>query len=164
MDLYHDLRLETGIDIGYFAIDSRLFPFSAFGYNILYAPVTLSDHEVNEFGEPVDFYRILAIDEYGNAHYLDEITPDMVIQGYEIEYQPMFYSSMLYKTYMGYSPEDIGMSGQGIPGISGVLQNLPPMQGWNMTHFKMVYRTAYYNPYPAELVPDHPKAWKAISF
>ncbi len=162
--LYHDLRKETGVDIGYFAIDSRLFPFSATGYNILYAPVKLSDHRIDQFDQPMDFYRIYAVDQMGNMHALENVTQDMTIVDYSIQYQPMFYNSMLYRTFMGYGPQDIGEDQQGIPGISGSLQNLPPMQGWNLTHFRMVYRTAYYNPFPEETVRNHTDAWRAISY
>jgi len=161
--VYHDLRVETGVDIGYFAIDGRLFPFSAFGYNIFYAPAALSDHRIDRYGQPIDFYQILAIDQYGEAHTFENVTADMVIVDYAIDYKEMFYDCMLYKTFMGYGPYDIGYKEQGIPGISGSLANLPPMQGWNLTHFKMVYRTAYYNPFPAEQVADHPEAWRAVS-
>ena len=38
----------------------------------------------------------------------------------------------------------------------------PPMQGWNLTHFKMVYRTAYYNPYTD--YSNHTDAWVAINY
>jgi hypothetical protein len=48
VDLYHELRQMTGIEIGYFAIDSRLFPFNAQGGNIFYAPAKLSDHRIND--------------------------------------------------------------------------------------------------------------------
>jgi len=162
--LYHDLRVATGIEIGYFAIDSRLFPFSALSANILYAPVKLSDHRISQYNEPIDFYRIIAVDQYGNKHYLENVTPDMTIVDYQIEYRPMFYDSMLYRAFMGYGPDDIGVEGQGIPGISGSLSNYPPMQAWNMTHFRLVYRTAYYNPYPEDMVADHPEAWRAVSY
>ncbi|HUV24803.1 MAG TPA: carboxypeptidase regulatory-like domain-containing protein [Methanomassiliicoccales archaeon] len=164
IDLYHDLREQTGIDIGYFAIDGRLFPFTAFGYNIFYAPASLSDHRTDQFNQPYDFYQILAVDQYGETHTFENVTADMVIVDYTIEYKEMFYESMLYRTFMGYGPYDIGYTSQGIPGISGSLVNLPPMQGWNLTHFRMVYRTAYYNPYPTALVPDHPEAWRAVSW
>lgn len=164
VELYHDLRLATGIEIGYFAIDSRLFPFNALSANILYAPVKLSDHRVSQYNEPIDFYRIIAVDQYGNKYYLENVTSDMTIVDYQIEYRPMFYDSMLYRAFMGYGPDDIGVTGQGIPGISGSLSRYPPMPGWNMTHFRMVYRTAYYNPYPEDMVADHPEAWRAVSY
>jgi len=164
VDLYHDLRQETGIEIGYFAVDSRLFPFSAQRLNIFYAPVKLSDHRIDDFNQPIDFYEILAVDSQGRTHTLENVTRDMVIVDYTLQYKEMFYNSMLYRTFMGYGPEDIGRTGQGIPGFSGSLQDLPPMQGWNLTHFRMVYRTAYYNPFPEEMVADHPDAWRAISY
>lgn len=164
IDLYHDLRDETGIDVGYFAIDGRLFPFTAFGYNIFYAPVSLSDHRIDQYGQPIDFYQILAVDQFGEQHTFENVTQDMVIVDYVIEYKERFYNSMLYRAFMGYGPSDIGYTSQGIPGISGSLTNVPPLPGWNLSHFRMVYRTAYYNPFPEELVADHPEAWRAVSW
>ncbi|MFP4169590.1 MAG: carboxypeptidase regulatory-like domain-containing protein [Methanomassiliicoccales archaeon] len=161
--LYHELRKETGYDIGYFAMDSRLFPFSATGQNIMHAPVKLAGHEVNQYNEPENFYRIKAVDQAGQSHYMENVTQDMEIVDYEIEYKDMFYDSMLYKNFMGYGPKDIDKEGQGIPGISGSLQDSPPMQGWNMSNFRMVYKTAYYNPYPEDMVSEHTEAWRAVS-
>ena len=40
--MYHDLRGITGYNIGYFAVDSRLFPFSATSQNIFYQYTTVS--------------------------------------------------------------------------------------------------------------------------
>ncbi|MDD1756962.1 MAG: carboxypeptidase regulatory-like domain-containing protein [Methanomassiliicoccales archaeon] len=167
--LYHDIREITGSDIGYFAIDSRLFPFSATGYNIFYAPCKLSDHEISEVSNsPVDFYQIYAtVITASNVEEtipLDEVTSDMTITDYSIVYTDLFYQTMLYRAFMGYGPYDIGYSEQGIPGFSGSLASLPPMQAWNQTHFRMVYKTAYYNPYPEEEVANHTDAWKAISY
>src|SRR5207245_8845350 len=46
VSLYHDVRDATGWNIGYFAVDARLFPVSATNTGIFYAPVKLSDHRV----------------------------------------------------------------------------------------------------------------------
>ncbi len=162
-DLYHDMRTTTGVDIGFFAIDARLFPFSALGYNIFYAPAKLSDHVIDPYtNAPVDFYQIYAVDQYGNYHLVEDVTSDMVIVDYAIVYEDMFYDCLLYDTFMGFGPSDLGLTEQGIPGISGSLVNYQPMQAWNMTHFRMVYRTAYYNPFPSDLIADHPDAWRAV--
>ena len=45
-DLYRAIREATGKDIGYFAVDSRLFPASASNTGIFYAPMKLSDRRV----------------------------------------------------------------------------------------------------------------------
>jgi len=167
--LYHDIRAITGSDIGYFAIDSRLFPFSATGYNIFYAPCKLSDHIISDVSNsPLDFYQIYATvitsDNVQETIPLEEVTSDMTVTDYSIVYTELFYQTMLYRAFMGYGPYDIGYDEQGIPGFSGSLSSLPPMQAWNQTHFRMVYKTAYYNPYPEDQVANHTDAWMAISY
>jgi len=165
VNAYHEVRDLTGYDIGYFAIDGRLFPFSAYTQNIFYAPVKLSDRRIDSAtNDPVDFYVIKAVDNYGNEYDLDSIPSDTTIASYTITYKDMFYNSMLYKAFMGYSPSDVGLTEQGIPGISGSLANYPSLQAWNMTHFRMVYRTAYYNPWPSADVANHSADWVAISY
>ncbi|MCU0861338.1 MAG: hypothetical protein MUE65_03365, partial [Methanomassiliicoccales archaeon] len=166
--LYNEIRAITGSDIGYFAIDSRLFPFSATGYNIFYAPAKLSDHVIDDASNaPVEFYEIYAVVIYNGQQQtvlVGDVTSDMTVIDYEIVYTAAFYETMLYRAFMGYGPYDIGYTEQGIPGISGSLASLPPMQGWNQTHFRMVYRTAYYNPFPEDQVANHSDAWRAISY
>ncbi|MBN1109903.1 MAG: carboxypeptidase regulatory-like domain-containing protein [Methanomassiliicoccales archaeon] len=162
--LYHEVREITGQDIGYVAIDNRLFPFTATSYNIFYAPAKLSDQRVDGNNIPYDYYQIYAVDYYGEQIPLDEVTSSDFIVDYEIVYTEAFYDTMLYRTFMGYGPSDVGETEQGLPGISGSLQSLPSMQGWNMSNFRMVYRTAYYNPYPSSEVSNHSDAWRAISY
>ncbi len=167
--LYHAIRSITGADIGYFAIDSRLFPFSATGNNIFYAPCKLSDHIITQPGNsPIDFYEIYATvitsDNTQEEIPLSEVTSDMTVTDYSIVYTELFYETMLYRAFMGFGPYDIGETEQGIPGISGSLASYSPMQGWNQTHFRVVYRTAYYNPYPEDDVANHTDAWMAISY
>jgi len=165
VDLYHELREMTGIEIGYFAIDSRLFPFNAQGGNIFYAPAKLSDRRINDkTRDPIDFFVTKAVDISGNEYDIANVTADMQIVDYKIVYQDMFYNSLLYRAFLGYGPKDIGYTTQGLPGLSGSLANLPAMQGWNLSHFRMVYRTAYYNPFPQDQVANHSSAWRAISY
>src|SRR6266576_4081324 len=63
VSLYHTIRDATGWDIGYFAVDSRLFPIGVQNTGIFYAPVKLSDHRVIQLPDgrvlPVDFFQIL---------------------------------------------------------------------------------------------------------
>ncbi|MCE5296242.1 MAG: glycosyltransferase family 39 protein, partial [Euryarchaeota archaeon] len=163
VNVYHDLVEITGIDIGYFAIDARLFPFNAYTENIFYAPVSLSDHYVDDVtGDASDYYTIYAVDYYGNYYELDEIPSDTRVYGYQMVYTELFYDTMLYRAFMGYGPSDVGLTEQGIPGISGSLSSYDSMQAWNMTHFRMVYRTAYYNPYTD--YDNHTDEWVAISY
>ena len=58
---------------------------------------------------------------------------------------------------MGLSPSDIGETSQGIPGYSGTLSSYDAMPAYNLTHFKQVYRTAYY-------LPDNSTTWEAVSY
>ena len=161
--LYDTLCDVTGWDIRYFNVDSRMFPISAYSTGIFYAPAKLSDRRIDG-STPVDFFNIMAIDNNGVAYELDEVTADMYITSYEIEYTDMFYDTMFYRTMCGFSGTDIGGSNDGLPGVSGSLQKNTPMPGWNMTHFKMVYRTAYYNPWPSDQVSLHSKDWRAVSY
>ena len=160
--LYDDVRNYTHKDIRYFAVDYRLFPFSGRNTGIFYAPAKLGDRRIYQYGGtviPYDFYTLKAVDEYGNEYNIDKIPANVHIVNYKIEYKPMFYHCMLYRTFIGYSGKDIG-KGEGIPGLSSGLYNYYPMQAWNLTHFKLVYRTAYWNPYKD--YKNHTKDWKPI--
>ncbi|MCK4757950.1 MAG: carboxypeptidase regulatory-like domain-containing protein, partial [Thermoplasmata archaeon] len=172
VSLYNDVRAMTGDSIRYFAIDSRLFPFSAQNTGIFYAPAKLSDHRItsgDEGNQPFDFWQIKAVGEYGGEYDIGDIPPDVQLDRnnpYKLEYQEMFYNSMLYRAFIGYSGEDIGQSNEdgGIPAISESMTQTPIMPAWNMTHFKLVHRTAYWNPYGMEDIKNHTDAWRAMSF
>src|SRR5439155_1032718 len=64
VSLYHSIRDVTGWDIGYFAVDSRLFPISVQNTGIFYAPVKLSDHRILQLPDgrilPIEFFQIFA--------------------------------------------------------------------------------------------------------
>jgi len=163
VELYHDVRMETGKSLQYFAVDYRLFPFSASNTGIFYAPITLADRDVEDYLE----YKVYAqentrgsnedpdwTDYPDNPISMDKAREESERLGYkfrivqtEMFYTEGFYNSMFYKTYIGYSPSDVGspMDGKSVPGFPGNLQNLAPMQGWNMTHWKLVYKTYYYS-------------------
>ena len=161
--LYHEIRSITGNDIGYFAIDSRLFPFSATGNNIFYAPAKLSDHRIDPVtNAPIDFFEIKALTTANELVDIVNVTSDMTISQYVIVYKAAFYESMLYRAFMGFGPSDVGETSQGIPGFSGSLSSMAPLQGWNMSHFRVVYKTAYYNPFTD--YANHSDAWSAISY
>jgi len=169
VSLYNDLCAATGNSIRYFGIDSRMFPFSAENTGIFYAPAKLSDHRINEVGnQPYDFWQIKVADQYGGLYDLDDIPEDITVdqeEPYRIVYNDMFYNSMLYKAFIGYSWKDVGREEDvGIPGLTGEMAQDPIMPGWNMSHFKLVHRTAYWNPYSAEEVRDHTDAWQAMNY
>ncbi len=162
ISIYDSIRNSTGWDIRYFAVDYRLFPFSGMHTGIFYAPAKLGDRRVEQYGGtvvPYDFYELKAVDENGHEYDLDDVPRNVRIINYKIEYKPMFYKCMLYRTFIGYSGKDIG-KGDGIPGFSPSLGSYQPMQAWNMTHFKLVYKTAYWNPYKD--YKNHSDAWKPI--
>jgi len=163
VNLYHDVRSLTGNDIGYFAVDSRLFPFSATGNNIFYAPAKLSDHRIDPItNAPFDFFQIMALTSDNQLVDIANVTSGMSIAKYVIVYQQAFYETMLYRAFMGFGPSDVGQTSQGIPGFSGSLSSMAPLQGWNMSHFKVVYKTAYYNPLAD--YTNHTDAWRAVSY
>jgi len=164
VSFYGDMCDITGWQIRYFSVDSRMFPISGTETGIYYAPAKLSDRRLNEYGMPYDFYVIKAVDSSGREYDIESVTSNMNIVDYSIAYQDMFYDSMFYRAMAGYSGSDIGLSNDGVPGISGSVQSYNAMPGWNLTHFKMVYRTAYYNPWPSAEVALHGGDWAAISY
>ncbi len=172
VSLYSDITDLTGDSIRYFAIDSRLFPFSAQNTGIFYAPAKLSDHRItggDEGNQPYDFWQIKAVGEFGGEYDLSDVPPDVNLDPtnpYKIAYQDMFYNSMLYKAFVGYSGEDVGMTNEdgGIPAVSPSMTETPIMPAWNMTHFKLEHRTAYWNPYSMSEIQNHTDAWEATEF
>lgn len=165
VELYRLVRIESGKNIGYFAVDSRLFPFSATSNNIFYAPATLSDRNIDpQTNAPSDYYEIRAVTADGQTKPISELTSSDTVINYAIVYKEAFYDTMLYRAMMGFGPSDLGLTSQGIPGISGSLASYSPLPAWNLTHFKQVYRTAYYNPYNSSEVASHADAWRAISY
>jgi len=163
VQFYSELCDMTGWEIRYFSVDSRMFPRSGMDTGIFYAPAKLSDRRVERGSTPIDFFNIKAVDQFGRELDLDAVTADTVVTDYKIVYKPMFYNSTFYRAMCGVSGYDIGLSNEGIPGLSGTLANQAVMPGWGMEHFRMVYRTAYYNPYPIAEIPSHRDAWVAVS-
>ncbi|MGC8912986.1 MAG: carboxypeptidase regulatory-like domain-containing protein [Thermoplasmata archaeon] len=162
-ELYNQVMEITGNRVYYFAVDSRLFPFSGTNTGIFYAPAKLSDQRMKGRGEsvPYDYYNLKAVSEYGGEYEIDEIPAGVRIVNYKIEYKDMFYNSLLYRIYVGYSGKDIGM-GDGIPSLTSGFENYQRMPAWNMTHFRVVYLTAYWNPYKD--YQNHTDAWQAINY
>ena len=165
VDLYGEICDATGWNIGYFMVDSRMFPLSGTSTGIFYAPAKLSDRRLTSGSTPEDFYVIKAVLSTGAEVDLDQVQATDTVSSYKIEYKSMFYDSMFYRAMVGYSGSDLGQDNDaaGIPGWSGNLYTSAPMPGWNLTHFKMVYRTAYYNPYPTDQISQHPEAWAAMN-
>ncbi len=168
--LYRSISFDSGYErlenrIGYFAVDSRLFPTSAQDTGIFHAPAFLSGHRVEENGRartPIDFYRIELVDQQGRRYEShEEVPPDAQIVDQEIEFQEMFYNSTLYRIFAGYSLDEVE-EGEGIPGLDD--REAQPMPGWNLTHFNEIHRTAYFNPHPRDEVQNHTDAWRAMPY
>jgi len=160
--LYKSLRDITGYSIGYIGVDARLLPKSAQDVGVFYAPVKLTDRTIDADGDPSDYYAVLATDSNGVDHPLSELSSlpsTTVITGYKLTYTDAFFDTVMYRAYAGFSPSDVGKTNDGLPGYSGSVQSIQPMSAWNMTHFMLAYRTAYYNP-----ASDGSGEWQAISF
>jgi asparagine N-glycosylation enzyme membrane subunit Stt3 len=162
VSLYKSLRDITGYSIGYIGVDARLLPVSAQNVGVFYAPVKLTDRTIDVDGNPPDYYTVVATDSNGVDHPLSELaslSSATVITGYKLIYTDAFFDTVLYKAFAGFSPSDVGKKNDGLPGYSGSAQLISPMSAWNMTHFMLAYRTAYYNP-----ASDGSGVWQAVSF
>jgi len=174
VDLYDELTLLTGDEIRYFAADTRMFPFTAQNTGIYYAPVKLSDQDINDFlttkavgndGQEYDPANIPLAQRQDSTFRIDR---------YKLYYNDPFYNSLFYKAYIGYSPRDAGIASQqygyiDIPTLgtqdSTTMRSgqYPPMQGWNMSNFRLEYRTAYWNPYNESTgLANHSQDWKVV--
>ncbi len=167
VNLYQSVCATTGTSIGYFMVDTRLFPLSATNTGIFYAPAKLSDHRVTTLANgqvlPYDFFQLFANLASGSTNVpLQFVAPTEQVSSTTIQYQPMFYDSMFYRAYVGYSPSVVGSSDKGIPGMDQALTSYLPIPAWNLTHFRVVYRTAYYNPYTDP--SNHTTAWRAVNY
>jgi dolichyl-diphosphooligosaccharide--protein glycosyltransferase len=162
VNLYLMLERVTGYSIDYFATDYRLFPFSGMNTGIFYAPAYLADRRayiVSGQIIPYDFYNITAVGSNGLTYPLNKIPANVQIVSYNITYNPMFFNTMLYRAFVGYSGLNIGM-GPYIPGISSQMSYYPVMFAWNLTHFEVVYSISFWNPYKD--YQNHTNAWKPV--
>jgi len=167
-DLYHAIRGATGKSIRYFAVDARLFPTSAENTGIFYAPIVLSDHRVIELPDgrvlPPDFFRIY-VRVGGQLVPIEDVGEfEQPEGGGQIAYQAMFYRSFFYRVYIGFRPTEAGASqDDGIPGISGqTAAAMQPLPGWGLSHWRIAYQTAYYNPYTD--TQNHSTEWRAMNY
>ncbi|UCG69965.1 MAG: carboxypeptidase regulatory-like domain-containing protein, partial [Thermoplasmata archaeon] len=172
--LLHELQEETGYQLRYFAIDSRLFPFGAQNTGIFYAPLKLSDHRINDNNEPYDFLETWIVASDNREYTLEDFktaqeeNPKLEVKDFKLKYYEPVLNSMLLKCYIGYTLDDVEAEDPGEQGVEPNLPgvhdtNSPPMPGWMMKHFQLVYRTAYWNPYNATEYKHHPDAWEAMA-
>ena len=143
-DVMWEVEQITGNSIRYFAADTRMMPYSAGNTGILYAPVTLADYDINNFFEVQLVLSNGQTVSYEEA--IEIMTENPEVQATEettLLYKDKFLNSTFFRTFIGWSAVDIGKDiDEGIPGVTGRIgqdQSLPPLFGWNMTHFKLAY-------------------------
>ena len=141
-DLMWEVEQITGHSIRYYAADTRLMPYSASNTGILYAPVTLADYDISNFVEvqaALSNGQTLPFDE---AIEVLQNNPDVQVSSQQLVYKDKFLNSMFFRSFIGWSAPDVDRPIEdGIPGVTGAIaqdQSLPPLPGWNLTHFKLV--------------------------
>ena len=141
-DVLWEVEQVTGHSIRYYGADTRLMPYSWDNTGILYAPVTLADYDINDF---IDVMAVLPSGEeitMAEASERAQTDPQFRIQDRKLVYKERFLNTMFLRSFIGWAAPDIGRDAwEGIPGIAGPLaqEELPPLPGWNLTHFKLVY-------------------------
>ncbi|HLF06828.1 MAG TPA: carboxypeptidase regulatory-like domain-containing protein, partial [Thermoplasmata archaeon] len=172
-ELWRDLRSVTGWDVKYFAVDSRLMVFGGQETGIFYAPAKLADKRMkgSDLTMPQDFFEIKAVSDVGTEYEPDEVPPGVNLNSqnpYKIIYKRPFYNSMLYRAFVGYGPEQVNRSetNAGIPGLqgSGDMATLEPKQAHMMKHWRVAYKSAYWNPHDEKNVSKHQKDWEAVEW
>jgi dolichyl-phosphooligosaccharide-protein glycotransferase len=157
--VYNDIQTYTGWSIRYAMVDSRLIPFSGSNTGIFYAPADLTDRIIGSGGAPTSYYTLSVLGSDGNTYSISDLPAGVSAVQYNINYEPAFYNSMIYRTYFGYSGAQIGSDG--IPGLSGSISSDPIEPGWMLQHFQVVYKTAYYCPYASST--GHPNCFTAMN-
>ncbi|HTT72579.1 MAG TPA: carboxypeptidase regulatory-like domain-containing protein [Thermoplasmata archaeon] len=140
--LYDDIMSYTGESIRYALTDSRLIPFSGTDTGIYYAPADLTGRVLDNAGNPESYFNVSILGSDGNTYPEGELPADVSAVSYNINYFAPFYNSMIYRIYFGYNGTQAGLS----PGIPGLSLNASIEPGWMLSHFEVVYQTAYYCP------------------
>jgi len=128
---------ETGAK--FILVDSRMYPWTMMNTGILHAPILGAGRERDDYwtfkAQTVE--GDIPIDE---AERKAKENPSYEIFNKHIAYGDEFYDSLFYKAFIGYSKQDV-------PAMQSSYRLVyPVMHGWNLTHFKLVYKTAYYSP------------------
>ena len=147
-DLLWEMEQLTGKSIRYFAADERMMAYGPKQgqTGILYAPVTLADYQINDFVEvqyQLSNGQTLPASEVAE---LLKTNPSLTIDSDVLVYKDRFLNSMFFRAFIGWSAPDIGRPIEdGIPGITGPItqEQLAPLPGWNLTHFKLVKSAGY---------------------
>jgi asparagine N-glycosylation enzyme membrane subunit Stt3 len=141
--VYDDVQAYTGWTIRYDMVDSRLIPFSGSDTGIFYAPADLTDRVIGPGGEPTSYFSVSIVGSDGNTYPAGEQPPGVTPVSYNINYTPAFFNTMIYRTFFGYSGQEVGQA-SGIPWLSNTAQSQsdPLEPGWMLQHFEVAYRTA----------------------
>ncbi|MCI4336204.1 MAG: carboxypeptidase regulatory-like domain-containing protein [Thermoplasmata archaeon] len=158
VQVYDAIQSYTGWSIRYAMVDSRLFPTSGSSTGIFYAPADLTDRQISAGGVPVTYFQVTVTGSDGNTYSLGTVPSGITAAGYNINYYAPFYDSMIYRIFSGYNGTDVGGSA-GIPGLTATSDPVEP--AWMLQHFQVVYRTAYYCPYPDPA--SHPNCYRAAN-
>ena len=141
-DIIWEIEQITGKSIRYFAADTRLMPYSAQNTGIMYAPITLADYDISSF---IEVQAVLSNGQtlpFDDAIELLQADASLQVTDQTLVYKEKFLNSMFFRSFIGWSATDIDRPAEdGIPSISGTIgqdQSLPPLPGWNLTHFKLV--------------------------
>ena len=162
---YSALEKATGSQISYIQTDHGLFPFSGTNPGIFYAPAYLTDTKsYTHDGEtvPTNYYDVFAQTSTG-IFPLNQTPASATITGYRILYSPAFYNTTIYRSVIGYTPQDVGQT-TGIPGISYGTTDMTPMPALNMSHFELSYYSSLYNPYNQTQIQKNPSLEKYFKF
>ncbi|MBI4394054.1 MAG: glycosyltransferase family 39 protein [Euryarchaeota archaeon] len=141
---------KTGKHIRYFAVDVRLFPYdnpqtpSIDQTSIFYAPLTLSDHNPDDYVEAVGLGPRDAFHPDGE-YTTEEINAirrditraqDFQLSGFKYKYKEPFFGSMFYKAYIGTPPSPAPTPEKPVDGSS-----LPGLiyPGFGLKHFRLVF-------------------------
>jgi asparagine N-glycosylation enzyme membrane subunit Stt3 len=163
VELNHDLEVHTGQSMRYGPRNTGIY----------YAPIKLADENID------NFLVVYAIGSDGSQTNVNDAAaikvkqqdPNFQITSYTIEYTERFYNSMFYRCYVGWKPMDAEINEPGIPTVSRAsdvgmdsltISNMPPLQGWGMSHYRLAYRTVYWNP-NTTAPSEHPNDWKIIT-
>jgi hypothetical protein len=115
-----------------------------------------------------DYYEIFYRTSSGKVIKKEEYQydPNDDVIGYIIEFKDAYHDSMIYRARFGYSVEDIfpGEDKEGLPEYSGDLYFYPIIPCWNQSNFKVIYRTAWWNPFPRDEYGSHPNSWQIMEY
>ncbi|UCG00841.1 MAG: hypothetical protein JSW11_14635 [Candidatus Heimdallarchaeota archaeon] len=143
-------------------IKSRELALSARDTGIFYSLVKGAKRNLD------DYYEVFVFTSSGDKINVNQVKDfqSITIVSYEIEFKKAYYDSMICKARFGYSGDDISPNGDldGLPALSEDLYHYPIKPCWNLTNFKVIFRTAMWNPYPLEDYENHSEGWQPMEY